>query len=381
MTPSRRRVLNAGARLLAGAALAPVVVGCAGSARPKPAELAQTLGSAGVGQAWSLQLPGKINFPLYMTTVGAQVVLGSDDGSVVTLDAGSGRELARASAGAPLTAGVGSDGRIAAVVTRSNEVVALQGGAALWRRQIPTQAYTAPLVAGARVFVLGADRALYAFDAAQGTLLWQLERKSEPLALRQNGLLMPVGNTLIAGLGGRMVGVNPDSGTVLWEAPLAASRGISDIEKLVDLLGGVYRQQDVVCARAFEAAIGCVDTRAGAALWTAPARGVTGLSGDPERIYGVESDGRVRAWRTADGARAWVNDQLQWRRLGAPLLLGRSVIVGDDEGAIYLLASEDGRLLGRVATHKSGVAGNLAAAAGTLVVATQDGQVFGLRTS
>lgn len=332
-------------------------------------------------QVWSTQLSAKIGFPLQPAVVGDRVVLAGDDGQILTLDGASGRQLAQAGAGAALNAGVGSDGQVAAVVTRANEVVALQGGQVSWQRRLGTQAYTAPLVAGRRVFVLGADRSLTAFDAANGMRLWHMARQSDPLVLRQGGLLMPVGNTLVAGLSGRMVGVNPDTGDILWEAPVASARGINDIEKLIDLLGGVYRRQDVVCARAFDAAIGCVDTARGATLWSAPAQGVTGITGDGERLYGVESDGRIRAWHLADGSRAWISERLQWRRLSAPLLLGRTVIVGDEEGAVYLLDSAEGSLLGRVQTDKSGVAAAPVAVAGTLVVATRSGRVFGFRTS
>lgn len=382
MDASRRRLLAGGAQALAAVALTPVLAGCAGSPRPEPHELPKGLGTAGVGRAWTAQLPGKVDFPLHVAALGDQVVLASSDGSVLTLDAGSGSELARAKVGDKLNAGVGSDGHTAAVVTRGNEVVALRDGQPLWQRRLGSQAYTAPLVAGGRIFILAADRSLTAFDAANGTRLWHAARKSEPLVLRQGGLLMPVGNTLVAGLSGRMAGVNPDTGDVLWETPLASARGTNDIEKLVDLLGGAYRQQGVVCARAFEAAIGCVDTGSGSTLWTTEARGVTGIAGDGQRLYGVESDGRVRAWHLGDGARAWVNERLQWRRLTAPLLLGRTVIAGDtDDGAIYLLDRDDGRLLGRLDTHKSGVAAAPVAAGGSLVVATQGGQVFGFRTS
>lgn len=382
MDRTRRRLLAGGAQILGAAALAPALFGCASRARPEPAELPRELSTLGVHPVWSLQLPGKVGYPLQPAVVGERLLLASDDGQVLTLDGASGRQLGQAGAGAALNAGVGSNGRVAAVVTRANEVVALQDGRVAWQRRLGTQAYTAPLVAGGRVFVLGADRSLTAFDAGNGARLWHVERRSEPLVLRQGGLLMPVGNTLVAGLSGRMVGVNPDTGDILWEAPLASARGVNDIEKLIDLLGGTWRQQDVVCARAFDAAVGCVDTRTGATLWTEPAHGVSGVTGDGERLYGVESDGRVRAWHLADGSRAWLSERLQWRRLGAPLLLGRTLVVGDtDDGAVYLLDRADGSLLGRVQTDKSGVAAAPVAVAGTLVVVTHGGRVFGFRTS
>ena len=370
--PRARGMLGAG--LLAAAAL---VAGCAGgSARPKPAELAPNLDLIGVRQAWTARLPA-VNFPLQVSAHGGQVVVAAGDGTVLTLDAASGRELGRASAGAPLSGGVGSDGRVAAVVTRTNQVVALEGGRELWRHRLPTQSYTAPLVAGGRVFVLGADRSLTALDGRNGAQIWNIRRPAEPLVLRQAGVLTAVGNTLVAGLAGRLVGVDPDNGNVRWEAPIASARGTNDVERLVDLVGGVSRQGDVVCARAFQTAVGCVDTARGSLRWARPANGATGISGDADRLYGTESDGRVLAWRADNGDRAWINESLQWRQLTGTLVLGRSVVFGDSTGLVHMLSRENGSALNRLATDGSGIAATPVAAGNTLVVVTRAGAVYG----
>ena len=369
------RALALGAGLVAAAVLA----GCAaGSARPKPAELPPNVAMIGVRQAWTARVPA-VNFPLQTRVVGNQVVVAGGDGSVVTLDANTGAEVARANVGTTLSAGVGSDGRTHAVVTRDNNVVALEGGREIWRYRLPTQSYTAPLVAGGRVFVLGADRSLTALDGRAGTLLWTVQRPAEPLVLRQAGVLTAVGNTLVAGLAGRLVGVNPDSGNVTWEAPVASARGTNDVERLVDLVGGVRRQDNVVCARAFQAAVGCVDTYNGNVAWTRTANGATGVDGDDQRVFGAESDGRVLAWRADNGDRSWSSERLQWRYLTAPLVLGRSVVMGDETGLVHFLSREDGSPLTRVSTDSSGIAVSPVVAGNTLVVVTRNGGVYGFR--
>ena len=370
---SSRRWAACGSALLAAALLA----ACgSGSVRPKPAELAPSPNLVGVRQAWTARLPA-VGFPLQVNVQGQQLTLAGSDGTVVTLDGASGRELGRASVGAPLTAGVGSDGRVSAVVTRENQLVALDGGQPLWRQRLATQSYTAPLVAGGRVFVLGADRSLTAFDARNGARIWHLDRPAEPLVLRQAGMLQAVGNTLVAGLAGRMVGIDPDNGSVRWEVPLAAARGTNDVERLIDLVGGASRQGSVVCARAFQAAVGCVDTAGGQVRWTKPASGATGVAGGGQRLFGAESDGRVMAWRADTGDRAWVAEQLQWRYLTGPLVLGRSVVVGDSTGLVHLLSREDGSTLSRFATDGSGIAATPVVAGNTLVVVTRNGGVYG----
>jgi len=63
--------------------------------------------------------------------------------------------------------------------------------------------------------------------------------------------------------------------------------------------------------------------------------------------------------------------------LTGPLVLGRSVIVGDSTGLVHMLSRENGSPLNRLNTDSSGVAATPVAAADTLVVVTHSGGVYG----
>jgi outer membrane assembly lipoprotein YfgL len=274
---------------------------------------------------------------------------------------------------------VGSDGRFAAAVTRDNELLSWSDGREMFRLPLAAQVFTAPLVAGGRIFVLSGDRVVSAFDASTGRKLWTQTRSAEPLVLRQAGVLLPVGDTLLVGMAGRLLGLNPSNGSVRWDAPIATPRGANEIERLVDLVADVGRQGNEVCVRAFQAAVGCVDAARGKLLWTKPASGSVGLDSDEALVFGVESDGKVLAWRRTDGERAWASDQLKFRGLTAPLVLGRSIVIGDAAGYVHFLSRDDGRLLARVATDGTGIAATPVVAANTLVVVTRQGGIFGFR--
>lgn len=344
--------------------------------KPKPAELQANPNLIGVRQAWTARI-GAVDFPLVAAVSGNVVAVAASDGTVAGLDAATGREQWRGSAGAPLAAGVGFDGSTAAVVTRSNDLVAFASGREVWRQKLTALSYTAPLVAGARVFVLGGDRSVSAFDGGTGRRLWTQQRTGEPLVLRQAGVILAVGDTLVVGQGGRLAGLNPLNGTVRWEAPIATARGINDIERLVDLVGRVSRVGDSVCARAFQAAVGCVDAAGGQVVWTQRASGAEGVHGDGANVFGTESDSRVVSWRRDTGQRAWTTERLLHRGVGSPLALGRSVVVGDSFGFVHLLSREDGTLLNRLATDGSAIAAAPVAAGNALVVVTRNGGVFG----
>ncbi len=367
-------------RLLLAAALPLALLACAsGPTQPKPAELVVITPTLQVRQAWSAKLPG-VDFPLKVQVHGQRLTLAGSDGTVLALDGATGRELWRAAVGAPLAAGIGSDGQQVAVVTRRNELLVLQDGKVQWRQRLPAQAYTAPLVAGARVFVVTADRAVTAFDGASGARLWTQQRPgNDPLVLRQSGVMLAVGDTLVVGQSGRLVGLNPLTGSVRWEAPVAIARGVNEIERLVDLVDPPARQAQVVCARAFQAAVGCVNAESGTPLWSRPADGVTGLATDGGLLFGSESNGQVLAWRRSNGERAWVNERLGFRDLSAPAVVGNSVVVGDLRGHVHFLSRDDGSFQARVATDGSAVVATPVLAGATVVVVTRAGGVFGLQ--
>ena len=368
-------------RWAASAALVTALGGCAwfGTSKPKPQDLGPNVVKLDIRQAWTARVGAIKDVSLSTHVLGDAVYVSAADGTVVALNARNGQDLWRTTVGKPLSSGVGSDGVTTAVVTKSNELIGIIDGKQAWSKRLEAGAYTAPLVAGARVFLVTADRTIAAYDARTGQALWSQPRTGEPLVLRQPGVLQAVGNTLVTGMAGRLVALQPDNGAVLWEAPLASPRGTNDVERLVDLVGPTFTQGNVVCARAFQASVGCVDAARGQVLWTQTARGSVGVGGDAELLAGTESNGVVQAWDRADGRKLWSVERFQHRRLTAPLLLGRSVIMGDDAGLVHVLSKQDGSHLNRLQTDGSGMAAAPVVAADTLVVVTRNGGVYGFR--
>lgn len=371
-----RNSLHRAGAFLTFAAL--MLSGCASTDQPKPADLGPNAALLGVRLAWTSKV-GEITFPMDVKVNGNAVTVASSEGVIASIDPRTGGDIWRASVGAPLAAGVGSDGRYAAVVTRNNDLVTLDGGREVWRHKLSALSFTAPLVAGARVFVLSADRSVTAFDAQSGRRLWTQTRPGEALVLRQSGVLLAMGDTLVVGLSGRLVGMNPQNGSSRWEAPIAVPRGTNDVERLVDLVSHVSREGDVVCVRAYQTAVGCVNTARGTLTWTKSAVGSEGLHGDDRFVYGTESDGKVIAWRRSDGERAWTSERLKYRGLTAPLAVGRSIAIGDSTGLVHLLSRVDGSPLNRVSTDGSAVIAAPVLAGDALIVVTRSGGIFGFK--
>ena len=360
-------------------ALCAALAACSmGPDKPKPKDVAAVKPAIAGRVVWKSSI-SDVEFPLSVAVNGTTFTVAASDGTLMALDADKGRQLWTGKAGSALSAGVGSDGRVAAVVTRDGQVVVLEAGRVLWKRPIGTRVVTAPLVAGDRVFVVGVDRSVTAFDVQNGAKLWTVQRPGEALTLAQAGVVTAFKDTLLVGQGPRLAGLDPSSGAVRWEVPLASPRGSNEVERLADLVGPAVRVGDVVCMRAFQAAVGCVNAENGSLVWTKNVGGREGVAADAQYLYAADGSDRITAWKAATGEVVWTSDAYLYRNLSTPFSLGPAIVFGDFEGYLHFLSADRGVAQLRLETDGSPIAAPPALSGTTVLVVTREGGLFGLR--
>lgn len=325
------------------------------SEKPVPTALTPLATQRSVAPIWSAQV-GTMGTSLSMNTTLGRLALVSQNGLVSVINAETGSLAWQLALNTPISAGIGGDGQRYAVVTQANELVTLSEGKVLWRSKLPTNAFTTPLVAGGRVFALTTDRTVLAFDGASGQRLWSQQRSGEALVVKQSGILTTFQDNLLVGLSGRLVAMAPSNGVSRWEATVGSSRGTNEVERLVDLVSGVSRVNNVVCARAYQTSVSCVDAMRGSVVWTRSAQGHVGLTGNDSFVFGSESDGKFFAWNRATGQVAWQTDSLRFRGLTAPSFAEGQLLVGDELGWLHWLDPKNGQTLARVQMDSSGIA-------------------------
>ena len=345
---------------------------------PKPAPLEAGIGAGSAKVLWSTRIDGP-EFPLLVAARGKQFVLAGNDGVVQALSSDNGQVLWRVDVGRKLTAGVGSDGRFAAVVTRDNELVTIEGGKIGWRKPLGTSAIAAPFVAGERIFVLTVDRQVIAFDAIDGSKIFQMQRPGDSLTLAKAGVITAYQDTLVVGQGQRLTGVDPLRGLVRWEASLANPRGTNEVERLADLVGPSVRQGEVICARAFQSAIGCANAERGSPLWLRNTSGNNAIGGDAEQIYGTDASDRLSAYKLANGDTVWLAEQFLNRQLGTPLAFAKTVMVGDMDGWLHFVDRTSGKTVARIQTDGSPITLVPVLLDKTALVVTKKGGVFAIQ--
>jgi len=354
-----------------------VLAGCAAE-RPRPASLEPLTPRIAGRVAWQLRL-APIGFPLSVAAREGRFIAAADDGTVVALEAVSGREIWRAQVGARIAAGVGSDGRFSAIVTRDHQLVVLDGARIAWRAPLPGRVLTAPLVAGERVFVLAVDRSVQAFDVLDGRPLWRQERAGDPLALSQAGVLLPYRDELVVGFGPRLAALDPLSGTVQWEVPLATLRGTNEVERLADLVGPAVRVGSRVCVRAFQAVVACVDVERRSLVWSRATGGSQAVAADDRVVVAAGTSDRLSAWRLDTGSLLWSSDKWLHRGLAGGLIVDSTVVLADNDGLVHFLDKETGVALLRLSTDGSPAVGAPVRLGTTVLLTKRSGWLVAIR--
>lgn len=360
--------------------VAGLMAGCSwfsASTKPVPAELVPLTVKSVIAPLWSVSL-GAAGVGFRPAGGGDAVLAAAADGSVVRVDAQSGKVIWRQSLSQGLVAGIGADDGVAVVATRDGSLIALDNtGKTRWTTQLGTEVVTVPAVGEGIVVVRGSDNRLSAFDLDTGKRRWTLQRQAPTLMLRQTGAININGNTVYAGLpGGRLLALSAQNGAIRWEAAVTQARGSNEIERIADVVSMPVIHGRDVCAASFQGRVTCFESTTGRGLWVRELSSVAGLDLDSAAAYVVDEKDQLHAY-SRTGASLWRNDKFSHRGLTRPLASGPFVLVGDQNGFVHALTREDGAVAGRIATDGSAILAGPIQVGQTLIVQTSAGSLVG----
>ncbi|HJD43727.1 MAG TPA: outer membrane protein assembly factor BamB [Candidatus Paenalcaligenes intestinipullorum] len=302
-------------------------------------------------QKWSVSLGGKADFGFAPTVVGGYVYAASTNGQVVKVDLNSGSTLWSKKLDARLSAGVGADGRAVVVATHDGYVIALNDqGEEMWRAKAATEVNVPPVVGYGIAVVRTGDYRLQAFDLRDGAVRWSVQRPGPALALKAASQMEIIDGLVFAGMpNGRMMAIDAESGAVQWEETIAVSKGATDLERIIDVVGAPQFQGPIMCAAAYQGRIACFDlSQGGMPLWNQNYSTKTGPASDSRFLFVANEHDVLNAFTLQDGINIWTQNALKNRQLSPPTVITQALVVGDYAGVLHFLSRSDGRLLGRI---------------------------------
>lgn len=344
---------------LLACALLLTVSGCAwfGGGAKKPPALPALPATNAVSLAWSANV-GKSGGYLFSPSFGDRLVYAaSHGGDVYALSEEGGRTVTRIETKAKLAGGVGVGDNLVVVATVKGDVLAFDAaGRSIWKASVAGDVLAAPVVVGAKVIVRTADGRIFALNRIDGKRQWVFQRATPSLTLRTNANVVSNRGTLYAGYpGGKVVAIEVEGGKPVWEATLSLARGATELERIADVAGVPVLDDTRVCAAVFQGRTGCVESLSGNVLWSREISSADGVAVDARYIYVADTEGNLFALDKTNGATLWKLEKLVRRDPGTPILVNGKLVVGDKDGLIHVMSTENGDLIGRLPTDGSRV--------------------------
>ena len=308
------------------------------------------------------------------------VYAAAQNGQVIALDAGSGKDLWRFTLKEQLSAGVGGGANGVFVGTRRGEVIYLDlAGKQNWRSAVSSDILVGPQAVGDVVIVRSVDGRMVGLNESDGKRRWLQQRTNPPLVLRNLGAVTVADDLVFAGMpGGRLVATKASDGSLAWETLVSQPRGATELERIADVASAPLLDGERVCAVSYQGRLACFDAEKGGLDWYRDASSAAGLAKDEKAIFTADANGVVIAFLKSGGAVLWKQEKLKGRKLSGPAVSGNFVVVGDLEGFVHLLSRETGDLAARIATDKSPIVAAPLTTERGVVVQTEKGNLYAI---
>ncbi len=343
--------------------LAVLAAGCSSNdtKEPGPAELTKFDAEISLKKEWSRSIgegQGETYNLLTPVVYGDQIYAADIEGLVVSMDRLTGKVNWKKKLDVPVSGAVGAGYGLILVGTLRGEVLALDvsSGEERWRSQVSSEVLAAPAVNGDIVLVQTQDDRLIALEIDTGAQRWSYESSPAVLTLRGTGAPLLTNQLAIAGLSsGKVVALDTRRGLPVWEQRVAIPQGRSELERVVDIDGGLLLSGGTLYVTTYQGRAAALELESGRILWQRDASSYAGVALGYGSVYLSLADGTVEGIDERSTTALWRNESLARRQLSAPAVLSSYVVVGDIEGYLHLLSQVDGRFVARERVDSAGV--------------------------
>lgn len=318
-----------------------------------PAELVEFEARLEIDRVWNARVGRSadgLRLALGPATDGTRIYAGAHDGQAAAFDAETGDRLWVTRTDLPLAAGPGVGSGVLAFGTNDGDLITLDAetGEERWRLQVGGEVLASPAI-GADVVVLSTvDGRLRGFSVLDARLLWTVEHPVPALTVRGNTEPVVSGTTVVAGFdNGRLGAYELATGETRWEAPLTAPAGRTELDRIVDIASGLAVVGNDVYAVGYNGRAVAVGLETGLLLWQQDMSSYAGLGAGFADVYIADDLSQVVALDRQTGTRRWTQPELRLRDISQPTFYRGTVVVGDLEGYLHWMDSQDGSFLAR----------------------------------
>jgi len=369
-------------RLLVAVLLSVLLAACGSDkATIEPAKLVDFKPSAKISVRWNADVGNGGQNVLFPAVTREAVFAANAKGKLYRFDRNTGKQIWQADAGFTITGGVGAGEGLVLAGGEKGELAAYDAdsGKLQWKVNVSSDVLSPPSIADGIVVVRTGNQRITGLSAKDGSRLWLYERATPTLIVRSHAGVVIRNGLVYAGFAaGKLAAIGLNNGVVVWESSVSQPRGNTELERISDITSLPVVDDAQVCAVAFQGRLACFDAAQGGALWTRDVSSDKGLALSGRNLYLTDTESNVLALDKSSGASLWKNDQLLLRQATAPYPLDDYLVLGDYEGYLHVLKSEDGSFVARLKTDGSAINVPPATLGDGALIQTSDGDLYSI---
>jgi len=369
------------------AVMSTAVIGCNRGIKPvvnDPVELVQ------------IAQPISVLQPVFSTDVGNKkaskkdpldLQVGYANGQIVTASRGgelsgfngTGERVWSINVDDQITGGVAVDAlsQTAIVSTRDGKVMAFDSttGAKRWQQQLSGSVLTPALITNNRVVLSANDGFLHGLSLQTGQSVWQFATQVPAISVRGSAAptLLDNETALLATADGRLHAITVDNGLPLWSRRVGVGAGSSEVERMSDVDGKPIVDKNQLFAISYSGQLLGIDLASRQVMFVNEIASLKSLAVNPQQVIATSLDGKVVAYDRNSGETLWESDELAYRDLTNPVMIGNYIAIGDFDGVVHLFDPATGSIVSRVETK--GALTNLQVQGSRLMTQSTSGQV------
>lgn len=252
-------------------------------------------------------------------------------------------------------------------------------GSVAWQTRVAGEALSRPVVSDGVVLVHTSNGILQALNESDGAVKWTVNLDMPSLSLRgESAPTTAFGAAIVGGDNGRVSAVLMQQGQMIWQQRISQATGATEIDRLSDVDTTPVVVNGVVYALAYNGNLTALDLRSGQIMWKRELGSVNDFIVDGDRIYLVDQNDRLLALNTEGGVTLWTQSELLHRNLTAPALYNGYLVVGDSEGYMHWLNTDDGRFVAQQKVDGSGFLTEPVVANDKLLIQAKDGTLYAI---
>ena len=369
------------------AAMATAVAGCNRGIKPvvndpvklvqiaQPISVLQPVFSTDVGNKKASK---KDPLDLQVGYASSQIVTASRGGDLTGFN-NAGQELWSVNVGDQITGGVAIDAlsQTAIVSTRGGQIMAFDSttGAKRWQQQLSGSVLSPALITNNRVILSANDGFLHGLSLQTGQSVWQFATQVPAISVRGSAAptLLDDKTALLATADGRLHAVTTDSGLPQWSRRVGVGAGSSEVERMSDVDGKPVVSNNQLFAISYSGQLLGIDLASRQVMFINDLASLKALTVNNQQVIATSLDGKVVAYNRNSGEMLWESEELAYRHLTNPVMIGNYIAVGDYDGVVHLFDPASGKIVSRVETK--GALTNLQAEGSRLLTQSTSGLV------